>query len=76
MIIVSTLQEGYNIFVRLICLGLNRLEMAPKLDSGMIFGVRIWPLRKSFHFSFSFFGIACSKDASIAIHLIFSGAII
>ena len=25
-----------------------RWEMAPRLDSGMIYGVRIWPLKKPF----------------------------
>jgi hypothetical protein len=41
-------------------------EMAPILDSGMINGVGMWPLRKAF---LNLFGITCGKDAIVPVNL-------
>jgi hypothetical protein len=47
-----------------------RWKIAPRLDSGMVFGVGMWPLRIPFQYLFIY--IACAMDASVAAHVEFS----
>lgn len=47
-----------------------RWEMTPLLVSGIICGVGIWLLKDTFP---DLLGIACAKDASVVVHLEFSG---